>query len=199
MNSNKAKKIVSIVIISVVLAITILTVVLALIPKKLYNPIANGYDYITVYKKDASVNNYTDEDSDEQKAIIDNIAKYLEKSTKDNVLSSIFQGTGKFEYRIVVAKTSNVETSIAKNSTCLIFGYIDEQKLMFNGKEYKNAQATDPTKTITFQKLVMPVANDSDFQERTVYVVDGEGNSDYQIKFIAHQSDLYTYIESLQW
>ena len=138
MNSNKAKKIVSIVIISVVLAITILTVVLALIPKKLYNPIANGYDYITVYKKDASVNNYADEDSDEQKAIIDNIAKYLEKSTKDNVLSSIFQGTGK-------------------------------------------------------------VANDRDFQERTVYVVDGEGNSDYQIKFIAHQSDLYTYIESLQW
>lgn len=199
MNSNKAKKIVSIVIISVVLAITILTVVLALIPKRLYNPIANGYDYITVYKKDASVNNYTDEDSDEQKAIIDNIAKYLEKSTKDNVLSSIFQGTGKFEYRIVVAPTSNVETSIAKNSTCLIFGYIDEQKLMFDGKEYKNPQATDPTKTITFQKLVMPVANDRDFQERTVYVVDGEGNSDYQIKFIAHQSDLYTYIESLQW
>ncbi len=199
MNSNKAKKIVSIVIISVVLAITILTVVLALIPKKLYNPIASGYDYITVYKKDASVNNYADEDSDEQKAIIDNIAKYLEKSTKDNVLSSIFQGTGKFEYRIVVAKTSNVETSIAKNSTCLIFGYIDEQKLMFDGKEYKNSQATDPTKTITFQKLVMPVANDRDFQERTVYVVDGEGNSDYQIKFIAHQSDLYTYIESLQW
>lgn len=199
MNSNKAKKIVSIVIISVVLAITILTVVLALIPKRLYNPIANGYDYITVYKKDASVNNYTDEDSDEQKAIIDNIAKYLEKSTKDNVLSSIFQGTGKFEYRIVVATTSNVETSIAKNSTCLIFGYIDEQKLMFDGKEYKNPQATDPTKTITFQKLVMPVANDRDFQERTVYVVDGEGNSDYQIKFIAHQSDLYTYIESLQW
>lgn len=199
MNSNKAKKFVSIVIISVVLAITILTVVLALIPKRLYNPIANGYDYITVYKKDASVNNYTDEDSDEQKAIIDNIAKYLEKSTKDNVLSSIFQGTGKFEYRIVVAKTSNVETSIAKNSTCLIFGYIDEQKLMFDGKEYKNSQATDPTKTITFQKLVMPVANDRDFQERTVYVVDGEGNSDYQIKFIAHQSDLYTYIESLQW
>lgn len=199
MNSNKAKKIVSIVIISVVLAITILTVVLALIPKRLYNPIANGYDYITVYKKDASVNNYADEDSDEQKAIIDNIAKYLEKSTKDNVLSSIFQGTGKFEYRIVVAKTSNVETPIAKNSTCLIFGYIDEQKLMFDGKEYKNSQATDPTKTITFQKLVMPVANDRDFQERTVYVVDGEGNSDYQIKFIAHQSDLYTYIESLQW
>ncbi len=199
MNSNKAKKIVSIVIISVVLAITILTVVLALIPKRLYNPIANGYDYITVYKKDASVNNYADEDSDEQKAIIDNIAKYLEKSTKDNVLSSIFQGTGKFEYRIVVAKTSNVETSIAKNSTCLIFGYIDEQKLMFDGKEYKNSQATDPTKTITFQKLVMPVANDRDFQERTVYVVDGDGNSDYQIKFIAHQSDLYTYIESLQW
>ena len=168
MNSNKAKKIVSIVIISVVLAITILTVVLALIPKKLYNPIANGYDYITVYKKDASVNNYADEDSDEQKAIIDNIAKYLEKSTKDNVLSSIFQGTGIFEYRIVVAKTSKVETSIAKNSTCLIFGYIDEQKLMFDGKEYKNSQATDPTKTITFQKLVMPIANDRDFQERTV-------------------------------
>lgn len=201
MNSSKVKKIVSIVIISVVLAITILTVVLALVPKKLYNPIAEGYDYITIYKKSGSVPNtyMTDEDREDQKIVTEYVAKNLEKSIKDNVLSSIFQGTGKFEAKVVVTTTNNVKSSIASGNTCLIFGYIDEQKLIFNGKEYKNTQATDPTKTITFKELVMPISKDSDFQERVVYLMDEDGNSYYQIKFLAHQSDMYEYIESLEW
>lgn len=198
MKSSKVKKIISIVIISLVLAITVATIVLALVPKKLYNPIASDYDYVTVYQKDASQPNtvYPD-DSDKTK--INNISKYLDKSLQDNILSSIFQGISKFESKIVVESTTSVISNIASGSTCLVFGYVNDQTLMFNGKEYKNNNAKDPEKTITFNKLVMPLSNDKDFQERVVYVMDNGSNSNYKIKFLAHQSDLYNYIESLEF
>lgn len=201
MNSSKVKKIISIVIISVVMAIIVATVVLALVTKTFYNPIADGYNYIAIYQKDNSTSNRysTNDDREEQKEVTGKIAEYLEKSFKDNILSSMFQGTGSFENKVVYVST-NIESNVLKNSTCLVFGYLDEQKLIFNGQEYKNPQATDPTKTVTFNKLVMPLSNDNDFQERVVYLVDGNGNSNYQIKFLAHQSDLYTYVEeSLEW
>lgn len=198
MKSSKVKKIISIVIISLVLAITIATVVLALVPKKLYNPIASDYDYVTVYQKDSS-QAYTVYPKDNDKTKINNISKYLDKSLQDNILSSIFQGTSKFESKIVVESTTSVISNIASGSTCLVFGYVEEQTLMFNGKEYKNTNAKDPEKSITFNKLVMPLSNDKDFQERVVYVMDNGSNSSYQIKFLAHQSDLYNYIESLEF
>lgn len=201
MNSNKVKKIISIVIISVVMAIIVATIVLALIPKRLYNPITEGYEFVAIYQKDNDTSNryFTNSESEEQKDVTSKIAEYLEDSFKDNVLSSIFQGTGRYDYRVVKASTS-IESNVTKNATCVAFGYKEEQKLIFKGEEYKNSQATDPTKTITFVKLVMPVSNDNDFQERTVYLVDSDGSSDYQIKFLAHQNKLYTYIEeSLEW
>ena len=45
MNSSNVKKILSIVIVSLVLAITAVTIILAVVPKTLYNPIADGYSY----------------------------------------------------------------------------------------------------------------------------------------------------------
>lgn len=200
MKSSKVKKIVSIVIISLVLAITIVTVVLALVPNKLYNPIVSDYDYVTVYKKDESdIRVYYPDDSD--KTVINNIATYLKKSVQDNILSSMFQGTSKFENKIVVEVTNSVLSNVASGSNCLVFGYVEEQTLMWNGKEYRNPNATgsNKDKVIKFNKLVMPLSNDQDFQEREVYVIDSGSNSNYKIKFLAHQSELYNYIESLEF
>lgn len=196
--SSKVKKIISIVIISLVLAITITTVVLALIPKKLYNPIASGYDYVTVYKKNESRKNSYYARDEEDKPVLNDIANYLDKSLKDNILSSIFQGTSSFENKIVAEATSSVLNNVASGSTCLVFGFADSQTLMFNGVEYKNPNSTTPENPITFNRLVMPISNDKDFQERVVYVLDESGTSNYKIKFLAHQSDLYNYIESME-
>lgn len=199
MKSSSIKKIISIVIISLVLAITVTTIVLALVPKKLYNPIASGYSYITIYQKDASEpNTYTVKD---HKDVIENVDKYLEKSIRDNVLSSIFQGTGSFEYGVNIVKTTNVISSVASSSenTCIVYGYLEEQVLKINGETYKNPESTTTNKEVNFNRLVMLVENNADFQECTVYVLDDGDNSNYQIKFLAHQSDLYNYIESLEW
>lgn len=195
--SSKVKKIISIVIISLVLAITITTVVLAIVPKKFYNPIVEGYDYVTVYKKDQTNlrSFYTKDESD--KETLDNIQTYLEKSVKDNILSTIFQGTASFDNKIIVETTSNVISNVASGKACLVFGYVDAQTLMFNGAVYNNPDSKK--ETITFNKLVMPISDDEDFQERTIYVMDESTTSNYKIKFLAHQSDLYDYIESIDF
>ena len=202
MKSSNVKKILSIVIVSLVLAITALTVILALIPKTLYNPIAKGYSYVYVHQKDDEYNTYlANSESQEQKDVLNKIDALLKESVKDNLLSSIFQGTGSFDTRVVIEKKSSVMSDIAKASgaTSLVFGYAEDQEFVFKGKKFKNPQAVDPDKVVTFRKLVMPLTSDQDFQERIVYLVDVDGNCNYQIKFLAHQSDLYNYVESLEW
>ena len=203
MKSSNVKKILSIVIVSLVLAITALTIILALIPKTLYNPIADGYSYVYVHQKDDEYNTYlANSDSQEQKDVLSKINELLEESIRDNLLSSIFQGTGSFDTRVVIEKKSSVMSDVAKASgaTSLVFGYANDQEFVFKGVKYKNPQAKkDPDKVVTFRKLVMPLTSTEDFQERIVYLVDVDGNCNYQIKFLAHQSDLYNYVESLQW
>lgn len=202
MDTTKVKKILSIVIISLILAVTILTIVLALVPKKLYNPISEGYSAVTVYKdKNSNTYTFTGEISEEQRSFRDNLDKYVKNSVKDNMLSSIFQGTGRYEAKVISREEGNVMNNVANvsGSTCLIFQYLEEQKLIFNGKEYKNPQALDPDKTITYTKLYMPISNTDDFQEAVVYLTDKTNKSSYQIKFLAHQSEIYSYLTGLTW
>ena len=54
MKKDLAKKIVSISVIAVVVALVITTIILALVPKRMANPIADGYATITVYQDSTS-------------------------------------------------------------------------------------------------------------------------------------------------
>ena len=202
MNTSKIKKILSIVIITLILALTVTTIVLAIVPKRLYNPVTNGYMSVAVYRnKKDRMYFATDDANAEDKAFNTKLSKLLSDSVKDNVLSSIFQGTGKFKSEVTPRDEGNVMTNVAKVSDgmCLVFMYDEEQTLMFNGKVYKNPQATgkDKDKPVTYTKIFMPIANDQDFQERTVYLADSSNQSAYQIKFLAHQSDIYDLINNL--
>ena len=200
MKTNNVKKILSITIISLIVAITIATVILAIIPKKLYNPIATNYSAVTVYK-DKNKNNYSEAISDENKAIIDKINELQAKSVKDNMLSALFQGTGSYESRVVSYNEGNVMTSIAdvSGAVCLVFQYLEEQELIWQGEKYTNPQATNPNKVVTYTKIFMPISSNESFEECTVYLADNSNKSSYQIKFLAHQSELYDYLISLEW
>ena len=67
--TSKVKKIISIVIISLILAITVAVVVLALIPKKLYNPVPTDYTTLTVYRNKKSQTYLIDDGHPEHKEI----------------------------------------------------------------------------------------------------------------------------------
>lgn len=200
MNTSKIKKILSIVIITLILALTVTTIVLAIVPKRLYNPVTNGYMSVAVYRNKKDRMYFATADANaEDKEFNTKLSKLLSDSVKDNVLSSIFQGTGKFKSEVTARDEGNVMTNVAKVSDgmCLVFMYDKEQTLMFNGKVYKNPQAIGKDNPVTYTKIFMPIANDQDFQERTVYLADSSNKSAYQIKFLAHQSDIYDLINNL--
>lgn len=209
MKSNTLKKVLSIVIIAIILAVATTTCVLAFVQKALYNPITDINDTIGDYYaitlcKDGVTNLYLNNESasEEQKEVVNKIQELSEKSTKASILSLMFQGTGSFEPTIKAVDSGDVMTSIAKASgqVCLVYDFLDEeQTLMWNDKVYTNPQATNPNAPITFRKLFIPIANNEEFTVCTAYLADSKNKSAYQIEFLAHQSEIYEYMVSLKW
>ena len=203
MKTSNVKKILSIVILSLILAITITTIVLAVVPKKLYNPITDNYKAIIVYKdKVSNIYHTADTAAEDDKVIVAKIKEKLEMSVKDNILSSMFQGVGSFEERVIYEKTStDCMSKVAKvsGSVCLIFDYLKEQTLELKGNVYTHPEGKGKNNSIVYTKIFMPLNNTEDFQKCTVYLAGSDNKSNFQVEFLAHQSELYDYIVNLQW
>ena len=208
MKKDLVKKIVSISVVSLVLALVITTIVLALVPKKLVNPINDGYASIAVYKDKEgkqyfkNLYNSTTATEAEKKynAVYDEIADLHAESLKDNLLSAMFQGLGKFGFEVVPSLNSNVVKNVAEaEGNCLVFYYIgeDKQVLKINGEVYYDENALK-SEAVEYDMIVMPLTAESGFAERVIYLADRTtGKSQYQLKFLADQSELNEYVESL--
>jgi len=209
MKSNTLKKVLSIVIIAIILAVATTTCVLAFVQKSLYNPITDINDTIGDYYaitlcKDGVTNLYLNSDtaSDEQKEVVSKIEELSKKSTEASILSLMFQGTSSFEPTIKAVDAGDVMTTIAKakGQVCLVYDFLDdEQTLMWDGEVYTNPQATDPDAPVKFRKLFIPISNNEEFDVCTAYLADSKNKSGYQIEFLAHQSEIYEYMVSLKW
>ena len=201
MKSSNVKKVLSIVILCLVVAITVATVVLAIVPKNLYNPIADGYYTVAVYRDKKDQMYHTgDNANEEDKAFIEKFNSLQEKSVRDNVLSALFQGTGRFEEKINYSSTAvNAMDKYANVNgvVCLVFHYLHEQTLQWNGKVATHAESKNEGKVITFTKMFMPIIDNDEFQKCTVYLTGSDNKTNYSIEFLAHQSDLYDYLTSL--
>ena len=209
MKKDLVKKIVSISVVSLVLALVVATIVLALVPKKLVNPVADGYASITVYKdsldKQYFKNFYNSADATEAEkkynAVYGEIADLHAESLKDNLLSAMFQGLGKFGVEVVASLNSDVIKNVAKaEGNCLVFTYIgeDKQVLKINGETYYD-ETSLKSEAVEFDMIVMPLVSSSGFEERILYLADREtGKSQYQLKFLADQTELNDYIENLE-
>ena len=209
MKSNTLKKVLSITIISIILAVAITTMILAFVQKSLYNPMndindtMSNYHFVTLCK-DGVANGYFKNEtaSEESREVVAKIDDLMEKSTKSSILSQMFQGTGSFEARIIAKDAGNVMDTVAKadGKVCLVFDYLDdEQTLMWEGEEYKNSQAKDPNAPVTFRKIFIPISKTEEFEVCTAYLADKNDKSVYQIEFLAHQSEIYEYMVSLTW
>lgn len=209
MKSNTLKKVLSIVIISIILAVVITTCVLAFVQKTLYNPITDindtmgDYYALTIYKDGyTSVYHNDESEVEEKKQTIADIAELSKESTKASILSLMFQGTSSFEPKIITSDAGDVLTDIAKASgnVCLVYDFLDnEQTLTWDGKDYKNSQASDPNAPVKFRKIIIPVSNTAEFDVVTAYLTDTKNKSSYQIEFLAHQSELYQYLVNITW
>ena len=206
MKTNLVKKILSIAVVSLVVALVLVVIILALIPKRLENPIASGYTSITAYKGNVDqtyyyTSNATEEDSVKENEIFREIESLHAESLKDSLLSVLFQGTGGFSTRVEASYYSNAITQAKTDSDMvLVFTYTTGDKtLQINGQDYRHETAVSST-LVTFDMIVMPLNSSDSFEECTIYLADRESkNTSYQVKFLAHQSELIEYINSLEF
>ena len=206
MKTNLVKKILSIAIVSLVIALVLVVVVLALIPKRLENPIASGYASITAYKGNIDQTYYytpntTNEDAVKENGIFREIESLHAESLKDSLLSALFQGTGNFNTRVESTYYANAITQAkADSDTVLVFTYTTGDKtLQINGQDYRHETSVSST-LVTFDMIVMPLNSSDSFEECTIYLADRESkNTSYQVKFLAHQSELIKYVSELEF
>lgn len=205
MKKDLAKKIISISVVSLVIALVITTIVLALVPKRLANPVAEGYATITIYKDNVGQQYLYSNDAEtnaekNHNAIYKKIQELHEESLKDNLLSSMFQGLGKYGIEVVPSITTKVIEDVAKaNGNALVFTYTGEkpQVLKINGEVYYNTTAISST-VVEYDMIVMPLNENDSFEECTIYLVDRESSkSSYKLKFLANQGELNDYIETI--
>ncbi len=205
MRKDLVKKIVSISVVSLVLALVVATIVLALIPKRLANPINDGYSTITVYQDKVArqylyYSNPTNEDEENYNEVYETIESLHAESLKDNMLSAMFQGLGSFGIEVVKSTKTNVTTDVAQaTGNCIVFTYLqeDDQILKINGETYYD-ETSLKSEAVEYNMIVMPLSENKGFEERIIYLVDRESNkSNYQLKFLADQSELNDFIENL--
>lgn len=200
MKTQNAKKIISIVVVALVLAVTIATIVLALVPTKLYNPITKDkLQSVTIYRDELSnVYLYNFEGQESKTAVCNELIALHEKSLQDNTLSSLFQRAT--SYKASVNKESIANTLESKIDVAgvlaLIFTFSEDQELVFNGEVYKDSTLVSST-PVKYRKLMMIINNTESYEETVVYLTDSSNRSNYNIKFLAHQSELYDHIKNI--
>ncbi len=197
MKTNTIKKVISIVIITLVLLLVAATITLACVKNPLYNPLPANYDYVDVYNSNGSATYYLEDGNEKNNAIFNTIGEKHKESFKANLLSEIFQGTLKYKVKVTSTAYSNINTIRDDAKVCLVFNFLETQTLELNGEVYKDDSSF--VKEVKYDQIVLPVINDTEFGECTMYLVTDktEGKSAYQVKFLAHQGDLYDYLESL--
>lgn len=210
MRKNLVKKVTSIVVVALVCALVLVTIVLALVPKRLENVINKGYIGITVYNGDEDNTFwYTDPTSGsgltstdiETNKIFKKVESLHEDSLKDSLLSAIFQGVGSFDIRVEATYYSNALTQAQEESDKVLkFTYSedDKQTLKIGGKDYKYNKSLSG-EYVTFVGIIMPVGNKDSFEERTLYLISEGTKSSYQVKYLAHHGDLADYIDTLDF
>jgi hypothetical protein len=205
MRTNLVKKIISISVIAVLAAVVIATIVLALVPQRLANPIANGYGTISIYVN-GDDGRQLFKNNAEQKTVYEKIEQLHADSLKDNALSSLFQGVNGYEMNVVSISTiSNAINTVAKaeNAKVIVFNYLGEEKqtLKINGSVYYDTESPLSSKTVQYDTVIMPLIDGADYEECSIYLADSTNSykCSYQVRFLAHQADLYDYIANLEF
>lgn len=200
------KKIISIIVLSIVGLLVAATITLAIVPVSTYDAVkgatqtSKSPDYITVYKNGKS-NTYLP-GAVNYETVSTNIKAKYEDSLKASILSSFFQGAMSYDEAVEKSTTSGIDNVLKTNGSVYVeFNWNEAQTLYFDGAEYKVTN-NKTEKTVSFTSLAVEVKNTDAYEKVTVYVIDNSTSSsrvsNYKISTLAHQKDLYNYIISLE-
>ena len=193
---SKAKKITVFSVVGVVLALVLVVIILACVPSYFNNFVGKTSSSIIVYNNGTAstfVNNPDAFTENNYKSYL-KLNDAVEKASSEKVLTAMFQGSYKFESKLIEKKrtTSQVKSLLqTKDSTFLIFTYNKEQSVKIDGTEVK------------YYSIIMEV-DSSDYLKETkvVFVKNAETSvdkmeSDYESSFLAKQDGLYDLIIDL--
>ena len=191
------KKTIAIISVVVLALLVAATVILAVIPKNFYDPIKNHdqISFIRVFKGDGTCQEFYRNSVDEtDKEVYDKLIELHEKSLKENILVSMFQGALSFDGSIKTeAFTSDTFNDQLATSTYIEFNYTEEQLLKYNEKTFYNGDG----ETVTYRKMVLEVTSSGYMEEVKAFVSESDYSTKHNVRFLAHQSELYKYIQSL--
>lgn len=177
------KKIGAIVSLSLIGALIITTICLALIPFNYMMNISTP-DIISVYKDGVKTTYLKDVESDE----FDQIYKLLTNGFKVNVMSAIFNGNlNKSE--LVIGQTRSTSLN---SGTKVMFEYNTPQVLKDGNKDYNNGE-------VTYEYLVFEVSETNDLTLQKCYIASSDVTSSYvnyknYYETMCNFSELYDYI-----
>lgn len=191
------KKVISIISIVLVALLVGATITLACVKTRTFDAVDALGDYdkiesVKVYKGGSEYNTFT---SHSDKTVIDKIVSLHKDSLKDNVLSALFQGaTGFDESMDTLTVAKNVSDMYSEN-VCISFKFSEAQTLKWDGENVLNAKE----KTIEYKEIVMILNNSENFADVTIYVLNNTSSSQYKVNALAHQADLYDYIDKMEY
>lgn len=191
------KKVISIISIALVALVVGATITLACVKTRTFDAIDALGDYdkiqsVTIYKNGAEYNTLT---SYSNKDEISKIVSLHKDSLKDNVLSALFQGATGFDESMDTLSTSKSLSDIYAENICISFKFSEKQTLKWENKNVLNSKE----KTVEYDKIIMQLNNSKNFADVTVYVLNDSTSSLYRVNTLAHQADLYDYINNMEY
>lgn len=203
MKNTLITKILTIVALCLFSAIAITAIVLAIV-KRDYNQIVNS-DVISIeVKKSGASNLYSVNDAeDANRHVFDDLLKNYYKGTTESVISSLFQGAYSSSANAEVVKTTTTISSLAASSDTfyLRLYFRPEQTLKINDKVYEDSKLTTQDKTVKFNSVILKVEKNTTLNKTTMYIIDKSypSTSYYQVKYTTHFSELFNYVEKLEY
>ena len=116
------------------------------------------------------------------------------------MLSSLFQGALGFDASMEKLESTVTRDTIVKDKNCISFAFSEKQTLKWEDETIKNNN-----KDVQFYELILQVSDNENYSEVNVYVLNLANNAStsnsslYKFTTIAHQSELYDFIENLEF
>ncbi len=191
------KKVISIISIVLVALLVGATITLACVKTHTFDAVDALGDYdkiesVEIFKNGSSYNTFS---SYSDKTTIDKIVSLHKDSLKDNVLSALFQGATGFDESFDKLSTSKSVSDIYAENICISFKFSEKQTLKWNGENVLTAKE----KTVEYNKIIMQLNNSKNFADVAVYVLNDSTSSLYRVNTLAHQADLYDYINKMDF
>ena len=197
---SKGKKIAIISVSSVIAALVIAIIILAIVQSTFYSPNVSNADSLIIYVNGSEIEDgictnpkvYTELANNKGQKIFGDVMDKMETGSNESVLTCIFADTYKFKTE--VSEVTTTTSQILENSMVVKFIFETPQTLQIDGEDKLDSN----NNKIQYDSIYIVVSNTNDLTSTTAYLYDNNANkSNFKLTYLARQAQLYNYINEL--